>query len=223
MNSGGQHLWCKRDPHMQASPSFVTMVVRFRWPPLTWGVVHDSGLLSCLTLRQCWHQGYLAWWTWRHQSVDVYHWHHWIPSATGPELFAAAAERLLLDSGRQTVAKWFGFSPFLHSLPRAWALISWLVLTVLPQYPQRCISPSCQCLPVFVLPVWLQRLPPNDFRKTTLVLFEAFSKFVSIVISTKKREWNSRVGVILGDLEPWGITRKINKFNQFLHAIQLFY
>jgi hypothetical protein len=47
-----------------------------------------------------------------HQSVDVYHWHHSIRPAIGPELFAAAAERLLLDSDRQTVAKWFGFPPF---------------------------------------------------------------------------------------------------------------
>jgi len=48
---------------------------------------------------------------------DVYHWHHSIRPAIGPELFAAAAERLLLDTGRQTVAKWFGFPLFLTFLP----------------------------------------------------------------------------------------------------------
>jgi hypothetical protein len=106
----------------------VVMVVRFRWAPFTWGgsawlriavVSYTSTMLAL---------GYLAWWTWCHQSVDVYHWHHSIRPAIGPEFFASALERLLLYSGRQTVAKWFGFSPFLHSLPRAWALISWLVL-----------------------------------------------------------------------------------------------
>ncbi len=36
---------------------------------------------------------------------DVYHWHHSNRPAIGPELFASAAERLLLDSDWQTVAK----------------------------------------------------------------------------------------------------------------------
>ncbi len=116
------------------------VVVRFRWAPLTWGVNgarHQSCLridvVSCTSTRvgprvlSLMNVGLT-------RSIDDGYWRHWTRPATGPELFAAAAKRLLLGSDRHIVAKWLRLR-LLKFLATNWALISWLVLTVLPQYP----------------------------------------------------------------------------------------
>ncbi len=107
-------------------------------------------------------------WTW--SSVDVYHWHHSIRPAIGPELFAAAAERLLLDSDWQIVLKWFGFSPFLTFLA---TVLGTVLLT------GACSSRNTHTLlssPILPRSTGLRptRLVVAVISKTPLVLLQAF-------------------------------------------------
>ncbi len=168
------------------------VVVRFRWAPLTRGVVRDSGLLSCLAhFDNVGIKGTLL--------VERGVINRWcLPLAPlDPTRYRT---RVVFICRRTLTARlWLADRGKIARLPATGLGTDLLTgacncrnthTVVLPYLATVCRSPSYQ----FGCSGYLLTI----FGKLLSCAWRLLFKFVSNIISTKKREWNGRVGVILG-------------------------